>query len=155
MAAKYWHLFSHFFREVGLEVVPHLIGSGLVLPRYHLVLGEHLTFPHSSSCCHPLFLDACWDSAVIKGDLESIEAGEVGRDAHCWIPCLAVPLGFAVVLLEGRLLNSCLIVQMFDHQVKVASPKLMYCFLRGASASRQSTMVGWGGGWWWLTRHGG
>jgi hypothetical protein len=69
-----------FFHEVGLEVVPSLVSGGLILLRHHLVLGEHLTFPHLHSCRHCLLLDACQDSVVVNGDLEPIKAGEVGRD---------------------------------------------------------------------------
>ncbi len=66
---------------------------------------------------------------VIKGDLEPIVASEVNCDAHCWIPCLAVPLGFIVVLLGGHHHDHFLIAQVFDHQVDGCIPKVDVLFL--------------------------
>jgi hypothetical protein len=70
-------------------------------------------------------------STVVRGDLEPIEAGELGHNAHCWIPCLAVPLGFVVLLLGGFHLDYCLIVQVFDHQVDGCVPNVDVLFLEG------------------------
>jgi hypothetical protein len=61
-----------------------------------------------------------------------MEAGKVGCDAYCWIPCLAVPLGFVVVLLGGCHLDCCLIAQVFDHQVDGRVPKNDVQFLEGS-----------------------
>jgi hypothetical protein len=63
--------------------------------------------------------------------LEPIKDGEVGFDAHGWIPCLAVPPGFVVILLGGRHLDCCLIVQVFDHQVDGCVPKVNVLFFEG------------------------
>jgi hypothetical protein len=54
---------------------------------------------------------------VIEGDLEPIKASEVGHYACCGISCLALPLGFIVVLLGGCYPDCCLIAQVFDHRV--------------------------------------
>ncbi len=58
-------------------------------------------------------------------------ACEVGCDAHCWIPSLAVPLSFVVLLLGGCHLDYCLIAQVFDHQVDGCVPTVDVLFLEG------------------------
>jgi hypothetical protein len=85
---------------------------GFVLPYNHLVLGEHLAFPHSCACHHCHFLDACCDAAVSKGGSKHVEAGEVGRDACCRIPLLPISLSLVLKLLGGGHLDCHLLLEV-------------------------------------------
>jgi hypothetical protein len=78
-----------------------LLRCGLVLPRNHLVLGEHLALPHSPTCHHCHFLNACQDAVVGKRGSNLFKASEVGRNAGCWILVFPVPLGLVRELLGG------------------------------------------------------
>ncbi len=66
VGCKYCLRFSHYFRDLILEILPGLLCGIFVLPCNHLVLGEHLALPHPCACHHCHFLDACCDAAVSK-----------------------------------------------------------------------------------------
>jgi len=78
--------FQPLLCEVVLESLPSLLGRGFVLPSNHLILGEHLTFPHPRASRHHHFVDIRRDAAICEGGAKLVKAGEVGRDACCWDP---------------------------------------------------------------------
>jgi len=97
--------FQPLLCELVLERLPRLLGSGFVLPRDHLVLGEHLAFSHPRSGRHRHFVDACRYAAVGEGGWKLVKGSEVGRDTRGGVPLLPVPFSLVFKLLRRRHLD--------------------------------------------------
>jgi hypothetical protein len=82
-----------------LESLPCLLGSGFVLPRDRLFLGEYLAFPHSRASRHRHFVDAGQYAAIGEGGAKLIKGGEVGRGARGGVLLLPVPFCLVFELL--------------------------------------------------------
>ena len=88
-----------------MESLPGLLGRGFVLPSYHLVLGEHLAFPHPRASRHRHFIYPGGDATIGEGGAKLVKCGEVGRDARGGVPLLPLPVGLVLKFLGRRHLD--------------------------------------------------